>query len=480
MVSHLLVVGLSDNLITRRDLLSSTLQAPLLLRTPVKAATSGKKVVVAGAGIAGLCCAYELIRLGHDVTVLEASDRVGGHVKTVRSGLPDGLYVDAGAEQFTKPGYDRYWSYVNEFNLPHVQDHRREQMLRWIDGRMYSEQDLSSRRILSSLGFNQREIEFLNRHPWWDAQSLYLNRYAERITDEYNPFSVGLKDLDTITLDDLVKREGASHAYIRHFGSRSSALHVVWHAGILRRRGVPAWPTQVFRLIGGNSMLPEMFAQRLGHRVKLGCPVRNIRHGPHSVAVDFGSERTRQTLEAEYLVCCMSAVMLRQIPITPDLEEHKRWAISNVPYYSATRPIFLAATKFWRDQKSSINVEFGQAALEHVWSMADEVPTQHGLVTGTSQPGVTGEKALATFRERYPSRGDTIKKVMVVDWSRDPWCLACETTGYKPGQLSSLWPHLIEPSGRIHFAGAYCDNLNWGQEAATRSANRVAKAIHAA
>src|SRR6266566_905716 len=66
-----------------------------------------KKIIVGGAGIAGLSCAYELMKRGHDVTVLEASGRTGGHVRTVREGLADGLYVDAGAEHFTQPGYDR-------------------------------------------------------------------------------------------------------------------------------------------------------------------------------------------------------------------------------------------------------------------------------------------------------------------------------------------------------------------------------------
>ena len=65
----------------------------------------------------------------------------------------------------------------------------------------------------------------------------------------------------------------------------------------------------------------------------------------------------------------------------------------------------------------------------------------------------------------------------MVVWALDPWASACERTSYAPGQLAMFWPVLIEPQGRIHFVGAYADNLNWGMEAATRSANRVAEAI---
>ena len=466
-------------MMTRRDLLGTAANATILLAQADKP-SNAKQIVVAGGGIAGLCCAYELTRRGHRVTVLEASGRVGGHVKTVRADLPDGLYVDAGAEQFTKPGYDLYWSYVREFNLPYMQDHRREQMLRLQDGRVYSEEDLSSPRALAAFGFNQREIDFLKSHPWWDAQRIYLDKFADSVTDEYQPFAKGLSGLDDISLNQLLKQEGASDAYARHFGGSGSALHTIWHAGIVSKRGVPAWPTQVFRLIGGNSLLPETFAKHLGDSVKLNCPVTGIRHSGTSVSVDYLEAGSRKSIGAEYLVCCMSAVMLRKIPVTPAFDERKQWAIGNVPYYSATRPIFLARSKFWQEQKTSINMEFGKSSLQHIWSMADDVDTTRGLVTGTADPGISAQSALETFRAHHPSKQDTIEQALIVDWSKDPWCLACETTTYRPGQLKKFWPVIIEPVGRIHFAGAYCDNLNWGQEAATRSANRVAKAIHAA
>ena len=130
--------------LTRREALQLASAALVPLRQ-----RPAKRVIVAGAGIAGLSCAWELVRRGHEVTVLEASNRTGGHVFTFRTGLDDGLYADAGAEQFTQPGYERYWSYVREFDLAYRYYPRREHMLRWIGGKLYTEEMLADPKVRS-------------------------------------------------------------------------------------------------------------------------------------------------------------------------------------------------------------------------------------------------------------------------------------------------------------------------------------------
>ena len=182
-------------------------------------------------------------------------------------------------------------------------------------------------------------------------------------------------------------------------------------------------------------------------------------------------------MEAEYLVCCMSAVMLRQIPVKPDWPESKRYAIATVPYYTASRPYFQSRSRFWETDGVSPSIEFNEHALNHTWSSGDDVDTTRGLLVSTAAPMTSGESALKVFRRYYSGHSENIERVFVHDWSQDPWVMACETVNYAPGELTRLWPALSEPYGRIHFAGAYADNLNWGQEAATRSANRAAERI---
>lgn len=76
-----------------------------------------KKVLILGAGMAGLVAAYELSKAGHDVTVLEARTRPGGRVHTLREPFSDGLFAEAGAARIPE-NHDLTLKYVKEFALP--------------------------------------------------------------------------------------------------------------------------------------------------------------------------------------------------------------------------------------------------------------------------------------------------------------------------------------------------------------------------
>ena len=58
---------------------------------------SAQRVTILGAGLAGLAAGWELKGAGHDVTILEAQLHPGGRVHTIREGLSDDLYAEAGA-----------------------------------------------------------------------------------------------------------------------------------------------------------------------------------------------------------------------------------------------------------------------------------------------------------------------------------------------------------------------------------------------
>ena len=75
-----------------------------------------RRVVVVGAGLAGLAAGFELKRQGHDVIILEAQNRVGGRIHTIRSFAP-GLYAEAGGMRIPRV-HDLTLRYCQLFALP--------------------------------------------------------------------------------------------------------------------------------------------------------------------------------------------------------------------------------------------------------------------------------------------------------------------------------------------------------------------------
>jgi len=488
--------------IRRRDFIKSTLIAgtaavlmPGALKaeadenTGAKAAAAPKKVIVAGAGITGLCCAYELMKAGHQVVVLEASGRYGGHVFTGRDGLSDGLYADFGADHITRPGYEHFFDYVEEFGLTAIPYPNAEgseaaydpNAMKMIGGKFYTAEMLKDPAVLAKFGFNDREVKQISQNGWYSLSSLFIKPYLSKFIDANQPFDVGYDDLDNVAIADIYKKEGASPAALNHLGGRhSNALYHLWRAAIMDFRGIPASEGDTYHLKDGNEQLPIAFAKRLGDRVKLNHPITAIKRDANSVTVTYrayGTD-TEKEMTADILVNCITLPVFRNIPVTPPLSPEKQYVVDNLVYSSHPFYVFEAATKFWlEDGYKSINMEFEHPDISSIWLETNRVDTTRVILKAYGPGGISPQRVLAAFREVYPGKHDTIEQALTKDWTVDKFAPACEMEPFAIGEMKKFWPQIMQPDGRIYFAGTYADNMSRGMESCLRSAQRVAKEI---
>lgn len=449
-----------------------------------------KKVIVAGAGITGLCCAYELMQSGHDVTVLEAKGRHGGHVFTGRDGLTDGLYADFGADHITKPGYERFFEYANKFKLevldyPHAEGSDaapNRHGLRMINKKFYTDEELADPQVLATFGFNQKEIKFLSSNPWYGLEQMYLDKYVNEIKDVQHPIGTGHDDWDKIPVSDLYKKEGASKAALEYLGGNEvSALFTLWRLATTRSRGIPPSQGATFRLKGGNQELPNAFAKKLGARVRLSHAITAIQHDTSGVKLSYRAYGydEEQEMTADYLVNCIPLPVFRKIPVNPGLSREKQYVVDNLKYSSHPFYVFEAASKFWLDDGfKSINMEFEHPDISSIWQEPNEVNTERIILKAYAPGGVSAQRGLAAFREVYPGKKDTITQALTVDWTKDQLSPTCEMEPFPIGEMHKFWPQVTLPDGRIYFAGTYADILSRGMESCIRSAQRVSKEIN--
>ncbi len=485
--------------VKRRDFLKSSLLAGIgtsfvnadpIFQDELTLSPKKKSIIVAGAGITGLCCAYELMQLGHEVTILEASGRHGGHVFTGRDGLSDGLYADFGADHITQPGYERFFEYAKKFDLTVLPYPNAEGSdaapgrngLRMIKGKFYTDEQLADPAVLKSFGFNDREIKQLSSHPWYTLAPMYLKPYLSKFKDPNEPFGIGYDDFDKIPVADIYKKEGASEAALGFLGGKnSSALFTLWRRAGMQFRGIPDSEGDTFHLKGGNQELPNAFARQLGDRVKLAHPIVSIDRTDTDVTVHYrayGYEEVKQ-MTADVLVNCIPLPVFRKIPVTPGLSEAKQYVVDHLSYSSHPFYVFEASSRFWLDDGfKSINMEFEHPDISSIWEEKYDVKSNRIILKAYAPGGVSALRGLAAFREVYPGKKDTIVQALTVDWTKDKFAPTCEMEAFPIGEMHKFWPEMLKPDGRIYFAGTYADNLSRGMESCIRSAQRIATEVH--
>ena len=450
---------------------------------------AAKRVIVIGAGLAGLSAAYELTRAGHDVTVLEARTRPGGRVLTLRDPFPDGLYADAGATRI--PNHHHFTlKYVELFGLtldpfepsdvPSVY-YVRGKRIRVVPGQQVEwPHDLTAEeRALGLDGMRQKYI--------WSA----LSELGD-VTDPNWPPPEVLRKYDQLNRSDFWRSGGASPAAVAllSLGGIDDRLETWAALFMLRNHALNQKFKQYYKIRGGTDLLPKAFASRLSEKIHYATPVVKIEQHERGVTARFRQAGSYHALTADYLICAVPFSVQKNIEIAPAFSVEKQRAIDELPYLSASKIFLLSKRRFWADKRES-GFATTDLPISQVWDMTYGQTGSRGIlqafpislhsrqVTGMSE----NERlnfALEQVETIYPGMREHFEGGITKCWDEDEWARGVASY-YKPGQFGTLLPHVARPEGRVHFAGEHTSVWIGGwMQGAFESGNRVAQEINEA
>ncbi len=466
------------------DLLASSVQ-------PLERTGAAKKVIVVGAGLAGLSAAYELTQAGHDVTVLEAQLRPGGRVLTLREPFSDGLYAEAGA-MFLWDACYHLMRYAKLFALPlYPLQFPNLAFLCHIRGRRLKVKWGERVELPLDLTPEEKQLGLLGMRRKYSSLPKDLGDPAD---PNWPPESV--RKYDRMTYAEFWRSQGASPGAVAllapifaHGVENASALQSLREHAAFQKSSQLSPGNQRYVIKGGNDLIPRAFAAKLAEKIYYGGPVVRIEHAAKKVRVVFLQAGAHQAMAADYLICAIPFSVLKHIEISPPFSPMKRRAIDQLPYASVARVYLQSRKRFWIDEGVSGGINFDRPVMrvrEHPMSEAGTRGILEANLSGLEGRRVTAMKesermsfALEQVEKLYPSIRKNFEGGISKCWDEDEWARG-GYTWFKPGQMTSLLPHIARPEGRVHFAGEHTSAWTATMEGALESGNRTAREVNEA
>lgn len=412
-------------------------------------------VTVVGAGLAGLTTARELTRLGAEVTVLEATERVGGRTRTARRALRGNEHADLGAS-WIDIGQDAILGLCRELGV-----------------RLTPTQTFfpaESHPVRS-------EAELLRNPVFVDGARLGGNA---RAADELKAAFEATPPREGETMTAWARRVRLSEHTARVFEGLAGAnpVDVPWRTPASLWQ-YPSVGHTAWMLADGTDSIAQAMAAELD--VRLAEPVHLIQRtgGRYEIETERGSHR------ADYVVLAVSPRAAAGIGFDPPLPEWKTTALLSTPMGQGGKIVvqydngeaILAAMPHGILGTSPLSFVFPRLGTEPgtavVIALIPDTPTLRSP-EGHEALLARIDAMVADVTGLEPTRLGSV----VQDWSAEPY--AGGTVSVMFGVAEELTAALVEPVGRIHFAGEHT-GYRWrtGMEAAILSGRRVAREISA-
>ena len=448
-----------------------------------------KKIIIIGAGLAGLAAGYELTQTGHEVTILEARTRPGGRVHTLRDSFADELYAEAGASRipnhhhFTIKYAELFGLTLDSFqpaDIPSIY-YVRGKRIRVTPGQKvdWPYALTAEEQALGLEGMRRKYIRSM------------LGEVGE-VTDPRWPPPEILNKYDQLNRSDFWRSRGASEEAVAllSVGGIDDRVETWSTLVMLRNQALNQKFDRYYKIRGGNDLLPKAFALRLSEKIHYGVPVVRIEQTARGVKAIFLRAGEHHTLTGDHLICAVPFSVQKNIEVAPAFSVEKQRAIEQLPYLSESKIFLQSKKRFW--VSAGLNgFATTDLPISQVWDVTYKQPGTRGIlqampislhsrrVTGMSERERINF-ALEQVEAIYPGMREHFEGGVTKCWDDDEWARGASSY-FKPGQFSSLLPHVARPEGRIHFAGEHTSVwIDGWMQGALESGDRVAREVNAA
>lgn len=446
------------------------------------------RVVVVGAGIAGLVAAHELQRAGHDPLILESQHRVGGRILTLREPFAPGLYGEAGAMRIprthalTLAYVEKFGLKLNPFTLNNGEAYCH------LFGRKHRWREIGADPALlaGELSEQDRGTTCAKR---WEQAIRPLPEEVEKGGDA--AWAAIVARYDGYSTREFLEQQHWPEPMIELFGllQNQEALMNSCFLELLREE-VGRFYVDLLQIDGGMDLLPRAFLPALASRIRFGARMTTIEAGEREVTIHYQTIGGRARVTADYAIITVPFPVLRHVEVTTPFSMAKRRAIRQLRYDASAKIFLQFRRRFWEEDegihgggtvtdlpiRNVFYPEHGRELGRGVM-LASYAWSEDAQRWGSLSDGERLEQALEDLAAIHPQALAEYEVGASKMWHDDPHAGGAFAL-FEPGQQSLLHAHIVAPEGRVHFAGEHASLAHAWIQGAIESGLNAAAAIH--